>query len=445
MKPTLNTLRGVFYFIIVASAMLISCNKEPDLIGLDLLPPGDKLKISYMDTTTIVAYSYYDDTLRTDELALVKGMIGSIYDPVFGKTSATLYTQFEMMSVAPDFGTNPVCDSLVLVLPYVGLFGDTNALQTFKIYELSEALYLDSVYYSNSHVDFNVGSLLAQKTFLPRVNDSIPIDTSNKIIPQLRLQLDPALGNRFLTASAADLLTNEAFIKFFKGIAITAEEVNTPGAGSLVSVYLQNTYSRLKLYYHNSADTAAYNFAIGTACAHFNQYNHFGHANASPEFKAQLSGDTTLGQQKLYIQALGGTKIKLRFPNLKKWASDKKIAINDAQLIMTNAEPSTIYNQPLQLGIRVMNADGTVSYTVDEGDILGAGYFDGYYNTSAKTYRFRISRYIQQLLIPATDNQGIYLFVPGASVTANRLVLNGTGKELSGHIKLAITYTVVSE
>jgi hypothetical protein len=295
-------------------------------------------------------------------------------------------------------------------------------------------------------VNYNTGSLLAQKTFLPRVNDSIVVDTSTKIIPMLRLQFDPALGNRFLQASAADLLTNEAFITYFKGVAITANDENTPGAGSIVSYALQNsTYSRLRMYYHNSADTAAFDFTIGSACAHFNQYNHFGHANASAELKAQLGGNTALGKDKLFVQGLGGTKIKLKFPNLKKWASGRKIAINEAQLIMTNSDPSALYTPPVSLSLGVINADSTVSYIVDQLDVLGSSYFDGTYNSTTNTYRFRISRYVQQMLVQATENYGLYLYSPNASLVGNRLILNGTRPELSGHMKLAITYTVVSQ
>jgi hypothetical protein len=440
LKPTLNTLRGVFSFIILASAFLISCNKEPDLIGLDLLPPGDKLKIGYMDTTTVIAYSVYDDSVRTDELAVTKGMIGSVFDPVFGKTSATFYSQLNMLTKAPDFGTSPMCDSLVMVMPYASLFGDTTALLTFRIYELSEVLKQDCVYYSNMHVNYDLGSLLAQKTFLPRVNDSIVIDTAHKLIPQLRIQFNTALGTRILNAPAADLLTNVAFVQFFKGLAITADEENTPGKGSLVSFNLLS--SRLRLYYHNTIDTLIYDLPITSSCAYFNQFNHFGHVNADPDFKAQLNGDTTRGQQKLYIQALGGTKFKLRFPYLKKWASGRKIAINEAQLIMKNADIASLYTPPASLDIRVIYKDGTQYPIVDYFE--GANYFDGTYS-SAKTYRFRISRYIQQLLIPATDNSGLYLYVPSSNSVANRLILEGTSKQLPGHIKLAISYTIISE
>lgn len=392
-----------------------------------------------MDTTTIVAYSFYDDTIRTDEMNY--GMIGSVYDPVFGKTSATFYTQFKMTKVAPTFGTNPICDSLVLVLPYVSLFGDTSALQTVKVYELSQAIFPKSVYYSNMHADYDQSSLLAQKTFRPRVKDSVVLNKTTKVMPLLRLKFNTSLGNRIINTTANDLANNNNFIQFFKGIAITSEEENTPGKGSLVSFSLLSSFSLLRMYYHNTQDTTVFDFAIIDSCARFNQYNHFGYLNAANDFKSQLSGDTALGQQKLYIQALGGTKIKLRFPYLKKWASNKKIAINDAQLIMTNADVSAPYAAPANLAIRVLYKDGKVNYIVDETE--GANYFDGNYNSS-KGYRFRISRYVQQLLIPQTDNSGLYLFVPAASLIANRLILNGTNKQLSGHIKLAIKYTLVS-
>ena len=445
MKPTKNILRRGLFFLIIAAAFLISCNKEPDLIGLDLLPPGDKLTVGFMDTTTIEAYSVYNDKVRTDELVSSQGMIGSIYDPVFGKTTTTLYTQLKMSVEAPAFGINPVCDSLVLVLPYISLFGDKAALITFKVYELSQALFLDSVYYSNMKVDYDPNSLLAQKTFLPRVNDSVKIEKGKKIIPQLRLKFNTALGNRILTASANNLINNENFIQFFKGIAITTDEENTSGEGSLVSFNLLSTFSRLRMYYHNAKDTSVYDFAITPSCARFNQYNHYEHISASPDFKAQLNGDKTLGQQKLYIQALGGTKVKLRFPYLKKWATDNKIIINEAQLIMKNADVLAPYSQPKRLDMRLLYKDETrIPFPIIDSYEAG---FDGIYS-SAKSYRFRISRYIQQLMRPQTDISGLYLFVPDVpevSIEYNRLVLNGTSKQLSGNIKLAITYTIIPE
>jgi len=439
LKPNTYPLRGFVALIVLSAIFLFSCKKEPDLVGLDLLPAGDRLNAGYMDTTTIVAYSVREDSVLTS--GMTYGVVGSIYDEVFGKTTASVYTQIRMTSNAPTFGTNPVVDSVVLVLPYYGLFGDSTAMQTFKVYELSGSMDVDKKYYSNNTgIAYNTGSLLAEQTFLPRVKDSIFIDSSTtKLIPQLRLKFNNLFGEKILNAATNDLADNDNFIQYFKGIVITVAPENTSGAGSLVSFNLTSTLSRLKMYYHNTEDTLVYNFEM-EASARFNSYEHNEYIEASSDLKAQvINHDTLQGKNKLFIQAFGGTKVKLRFPYLKKWAADKKIAINDAQLMMYNAGLTSSFNAPAKLTLRAIINDTLQSVLVDESE--GSSYFDGTYNDS-KGYRFRISRYIQQLLIPATDDKGLYMFVPGASYIGNRLILNGTAAP-SGKMKLVIRYTKI--
>jgi hypothetical protein len=443
LKPTTNPLRGFFALIVLSAVFLFSCNKEPDLLGLDLLPPGDRLNGTIMDTATIAAYSVFEDSIFTG--GMTYGVIGSIYDDVFGKTTASLYTQIRMTSNAPTFGTGAVVDSVVLVLPYYGLFGDSSAIQTFRIYELSGSLDADKKYYSNN-AEIDKLSLLAEKTFLPRVSDSVNIDTvSNiKIIPQLRIKFGPQFAEKIMSATANDLLNNDNFVQYFKGIVITTDPKDTPG-GSLVSFNLTSTTSRLKMYYHNSTDALVYDFSM-EASARFNRYDHNHYNEASQELKDQVLNSDTIaaamhGKQKLYIQAFGGTKVKLRFPYLKKWAAGKKIAINNALLIMNNADLSGSFNAPASLSLREKLTDSTQSILIDEAE--GSSYFGGTYNDS-KGYQFRISRYIQQLLIPATEDKGLYLLVPGASYIGNRLILNGTDATMPGRMKLVITYTKIN-
>jgi hypothetical protein len=438
LKSITNPLRGFFALIFIPVIFLFSCNKEPDLIGLDLLPPGDTLGVSKMDTATIVAYSVLEDSVLTS--GMIYGVIGSINDQVFGKTTASLYTQIRLTSNAPDFGTNPVVDSVVLILPYYSLFGDSSAMQTFKVYELSESIITDKKYYSNSRVQQS--SLLAEKTFLPRVKDSILIDSITKVIPQVRLKFNNQFATKILNGSTSGKLTdNNVFVEFFKGIVITADSGNVSGVGSLVSFNLLSTMALLKMYYRNdSTNSLVYNFGITAAASRFNRYDH-NYAVASSELKAQIiNRDTSQGKQKLFIQAFGGTKVKLRFPYLKKWATGKKYAINDAQLIMTTTDVTAPFKAPSQLALRAILTDSTMSILPDE--LEGSVYFDGTYNAS-KGYKFRLSRYVQQLLTaPETDNKGLFLFVPGASYIGNRLILNGTATT-SDKMKLVITYTKI--
>jgi hypothetical protein len=442
LKPIINPSRGIFALFVISALFLFACNKEPDLIGLDLIPDGDKMHANIMDTTTIVAYSVLDDSVLTSSMSY--GVIGSIYDEVFGKTTASLYAQIRLSTNAPSFGTSPVVDSVVLILPYSGLFGDSTALQTFSVYELTEAMDADKEYFSNNPgLAFNSALPLAVQTFLPRVSDSVVVDSATKIIPQLRLKFnEPAFGQKIMSASATNLENNDNFTTYFKGIVITANPENTPGKGSLVSFNILSTSSYLKMYYHNSTDTLVYNFGITSASARFNRYEHYGYAQASQDFKTQvLNHDTIQGKQKLFIQAFGGSKVRLRFPNLKKWASDNnyKIAVNNAQLIMSNADVNSLFSAPAKLTIRKILTDSTQSILVDENE--GSGYFDGTYN-SVKEYRFRISHYIQQLMDPETEDKGLYLFAPGSSYIGNRLILNGTATE-TGKMRLVITYTKI--
>ncbi|HPT04584.1 MAG TPA: DUF4270 family protein, partial [Bacteroidales bacterium] len=133
--------------IVLFSSLFFSCQKEPDKLGLGITPVGDRLNLRYCDTSTVIAYSVYDDSVRTDQVSPT--LLGSIYDPVFGKTVASIYTQLSLSEYDYDFGTQPILDSLVLQLQYKGYYGDTTTPMTVKIYEMADTLSLDSVYYYN--------------------------------------------------------------------------------------------------------------------------------------------------------------------------------------------------------------------------------------------------------------------------------------------------------
>jgi hypothetical protein len=74
-------------------------------------------------------------------------MIGSYYDDVFGVTTTGMYTQFRLTTTAVEFGTHPVCDSIVLSLSYnKGFYGDTSTQMTLNVYEIDEGFNLDNNY-----------------------------------------------------------------------------------------------------------------------------------------------------------------------------------------------------------------------------------------------------------------------------------------------------------
>jgi len=99
-----------------------SC-EEPDVVGLQTQIKNDKLNISFSDTTSIIAFSQIEEQVRSDELT--SNSLGSYFDPVFGTTSANLYTQLRLSSSNVTFGISPIFDSLILSFAYSGYYGDT--------------------------------------------------------------------------------------------------------------------------------------------------------------------------------------------------------------------------------------------------------------------------------------------------------------------------------
>lgn len=419
------------------SLLIFSCTKELSTIGLELVDPSELLDIGYSDTVTIVAYSIPEDTLYTSKLSYAQ--IGSMYDPIFGKTKADFYTQI-FLSKRVRFGPNPVFDSAFLYLPYKSSYGDTMSNMTLRIYALTESIYDSVQTYSSSTASYDKANPLGQFTFQPRPHDTT-YSNGKKLFGTLRIPLNENFGNAVMFPPDTSYLnTNTKFVEYFKGITIMADEQNTKGTGAIITYSVPTEQSRIVMYYHSDEDTTSFSFSISSACNRFQNYNHNGYAEAMPTLTQQMQGDTSLGQEFLFAQGLAGSKIKILFPHINKWIPSNNIAINDAQLIFGNGSVSTTFANPGYLYLRTVGAGGSTNPEdiVDLNE--GAGYFDGTYNSSSNSYRFRITRYIQQLLTGKQENNGLHLIIPGAEYNSSRLVLNGTSSPQSD-IKLYIRYT----
>lgn len=415
-----------------------SCQKEPDLIGLGLVPGNDLMEHEYIDTTTVIAYTVREDSIRTDELSA--NLLGSVADPVFGTTTASIYTQFRLPNVNTSFGTSPVVDSIILTLTYTGVYGDSLAQKNIQVYELADNLSYDSSYYSSSTVRINP-TMIGQASFALSYLQPDSID-GEYIAPHIRIALTPAFANKLITASTTTLSNDVNFQQAFKGLYITSSNATSPGTGSILYLNLTGDMSKVTVHYHNSTDTATLNFPINSYCARFTHYNHFGYQNADPVLISQFKGDTTSGNDKLFIQSMGGAKIRVRFPYLTTLAKQKKIAINEAILVLENMEPDEAYPIPSLLAIRALTSDTLTHYSTLPDEDEGSAFINGY-AIDNKQYRIRITRYVQnRLLHPDDPDYGLMLMATGGSLIGNRAVLNGPGAT-SGRMRLLIYYTLL--
>jgi len=424
--------------------LLFSCSKPPGKIGAVIQPEQSKLEVYWSDSSSVFAYSLPDDSIRTDEKSV--NLLGSIMDPVFGSSVAGIYSQFLLSASAPNFGPNPVLDSLILQLLYKGdPYGDSVTPLVLHAYELIEDIGFLEDYYSNTVIPV-ASTDYGNIQFVPRPNDSAVVG-EDTLAPMLRINLSDAstdLGYKFLNADTSEMKDNEAFVKFFKGLYLVTEPVNEGGSISYFNLVSGNVNSsKMIMYYHNdTVDSLNFHFIVGQYSARFNKYEH-DFTFAESDFKNQVvDGDTMLGLQKFYTQGIAGVKSIVRFPYIRNWASLGNIAINEAKLVFSGFEEKPFNGAPPQLAMVEIQEDGTYLPLIDEQE--GLNYFDGSYKSSSNDYTFRVTRHIQSLISDTTKpNNGLYMFVRGESTIPERFIFNGNQpvSDTAWPFRLEIIYT----
>lgn len=441
-KTTFTILRkSLFLLPLFFLLLFFSCRKSPHTLGASILPENAQLKIVYGFWDGLYGHSVLEDSIRTDEL--LRNMLGSRYDSVFGVTTANIAAQFSLTKSGVSFGENPMLDSMVLYLRYNGeIYGDSSTVQQLHIYELNQDIYVDSAYSSKStftHNDFDYANL----SYTPAIHDSVVLGEgvfADTLPPQMVINLSnlsPDLGQKILDADTTVLESDSTFREYFKGLFFQSEPVTSNGALFTVNFLLSG--SQIILYYHNDEkDSLQYRLSANAITARINSYLH-DYSTSPADFKQQvLDGDTTLGFEKLYVQGADGIKTILRVPDIRDYTDSSKVAFNEVKLIIPGVGKPAI--APERLALVKIVGDSTYAPLIDQYE--GESYFGGRYNSSSNEYVFRITRYMQSLYTGDQPNNGLYLFVSGASVNPESFVIKGNKYEgdTTG-MRLEIIYT----
>lgn len=426
------------------AALLFSCKKDISEIGVDVVG-DDPLEVIKIDTFTIRAHSEVVDSMITDGLS--SHLLGAYVDPVFGTLNASIYSQFRLEAGNEDFDfpDNAVVDSVVLFLAYAEneVYGDTTYEHHISIYELGDQLDIDSTYYHFQNVRTK-DELFAESVFVPDF-DSVEVyeydddeeeyDTT-KILPAIVIPLSQEFGERLKNYSPDVYESNETFLAEFPGVYITTLDQNLPGSGgSLVDLDFLNDETKITLYYKywdaETSDTIYEEFDLvcNSNTARFGNYNHYDYFDASPEFRSQvIDGDTTLGEEMVYLQGLAGVRTFIEFPYIREMEDAHNYAINEAKLFLWDVnDPSSNLQaiESLSLSQQVELSDTTfIYYTIPDAS-SGDNYFSGDYNGSERNYFFRITQYLQDLIQGYTVDNKLRVEIIGSAVNPNRTILGG--------------------
>jgi hypothetical protein len=419
------------YFFLSFLLLHIQGCKEPDAVGLDVLPDSDRLDLVFTDTLTLQTKTVREDSLRTDELTLQ--LLGSISDPVFGQHEAAIFSQVVLEGI-PSFSGAVQADSLVLSILYSGYYGDTNYQHTLNVYRLTEDLFTDSAYYSNDAFAYDP-SPIATLIHAPRPNTPVVVGTDT-VSARMRIRLDQALADSILALDGQQAFSSNAnWVEYFKGIHLVTNPVPAGVAGNLS--YLNFTGSKMILYYRDTSGTAkTYSFSLTAA-----RSTRFNHDYSGTAVALQLS-DSSANDSLCYIQSLSGVKSKVSLPFLKHLTDSGSIIINKAELeISVQASGTETYAPPAQLLLLAINEKGEPYFPDDYFEQI-SGYYGGAYGSGTKKYKFNIARHLQKYLDGRADNYGFYIVPSGSSIQGNRAVL-GSPLNTSYPMKLNLYYTKI--
>ncbi len=435
------------FIVLLGLFFAITGCKEYNDFGVETLPEGDLITVkNIVEKNGIASFIYREDSIRTDEAA--NSLLGSFNDPVFGITNIDFATQFRLQFF-PGFGKNPTADSIKLYLYYRKIYGDTVTAQHFKVYELTSPLDVDAEYEQNVDLKSMASDfLLGEIDYVPIVKqDTVTKDTFYQLI---KIPLDISLAEKLINADSLDLINNDVWLEYFKGLYIESEQVAGEG-GTILSLEASSTNtfqgSALVVYYDNEevralaadGDTSiSVPFVISKFSARVNRIEH--------DYSGTDFGDiinTTSNEDSLiYIQATGGLKSSILIDNLESWKDSVNVAINKAEIVFqvdTVLSDVHKYMPPLQLLFTVVDSTGTEFLPIDY--VFSPDYYGGYLRNDF-TYRFNITQHLQEIISGNSENYGFYLTPAHKNNEANRVVIKGAKSETG--VKLIITYSKYS-
>ncbi|WP_197428940.1 DUF4270 family protein [Phnomibacter ginsenosidimutans] len=311
---------------IVAAA----CTKiENTTLGGDLIPSVDNINTFDTVLEVIATNEIPDDSTRIFASdAHIAGAIDN--DPQFGSSRSSLFFEMKPASFPYVMSTDSITqfDSAVLVLDYLGYYGDSSSPVTLRLYEANKKVNADTSvkpYYTfNPDLAPNTARFLGQKTMRPLdFRDTINIKRGDslykKVTRQLRIPLDRNFAQALFrqdTSATGAFRSDSLFKEYLNGFALQCEGP----ANALLYFQMNGANSGIEFYYRAKILLSG---KIDTTSARMPFTSFSGHAmkfernRGGAEILNHLVADPTKGASQLYIQNAPGTVVKIKIPGLK--------------------------------------------------------------------------------------------------------------------------------
>ena len=487
-KKQMNKIKSILS-VFLFGGLMVSCNSDSDDLGKNLFDGNSVIgnQVSY----DLVAYNINNgDAVRADSYALQRATLGAFTEGQFGTQKSAYVTQVRLSKYAPDFGTSPIVDSVVLeIKPQYDV--TTKAVTTTNVTHGGQAAKqtltkYEAVKYGNPAATMNIdvheiatdlGAVGMEKlSKSPVATSGLPLGTKvfsgnvyavsiNKTSDNtalltkdtgLRIQLDKNYFKTKITDKngAAELSNESNFINYFKGLKISVREND----GYLIN-FAPNEVT-MTMYYTSGGKSNTFSFDLGSSNVHFSQISY----TRSSTYNAVMANiNSTNGDPLLYMQGMGGpgAGIKLNgagISDLKRLYKERGAAILSAKVRLytdTNAWNNS-YTKPVGFLVR---KKGETDFITDLKTMLGNSNYSlvKAYSTNSNPsyYDIDITKTIKDIVEKEAEakdliiNIGEYLTSNGNLASENynnnvsspyRAVFVGTNAANNNRPKLMVTY-----
>lgn len=269
---------------------LLSCDDDFNTIGGDLVDNPQDVLPTY--EAGIVAYTKILPAVQTNNLSA--HLFGVYQEPVYGLHTAEVLTQMSLSQPNPNFGNEPIMDSVVLTLPYYSTEIETDidgntvyrldsiyGNAPFKLsitpsryfindYDPEDNFETSQKYFSDQGPLFEdyltAEPLYVDESFRPSASalvlfqndENDELDTIS-VSPRLRVKLPVAYFQQNILDKQGDpeLSTNNNFRNFLRGLYFKAEPINGNGTMMLLDFGSAASEAGITLFYtHQVEDTA---------------------------------------------------------------------------------------------------------------------------------------------------------------------------------------------
>lgn len=437
-----------------------SCTDVDNTLGSDLIPEDQQMAMKYtmFKADFMDAYMIKQDSMITSNIST--GLVGSLYDDVYGKTSAEFACQYISYGIynTKELGYAPVADSLVMTLVFDGLpEGDTSKTQIINIYPLKEKLIKGDTYYASGNLDHMVDFTNKLASFEYR-------GATHEISLTLTSEKAQAIMNQMVDTTGGVYDDSDLWYDRFPGLYFKADE-SSPVNASIINFSMDS--SVITLHGRNFTDASAKTvkdtfYMITTFWVNSEKTPNssaivFKHDYTGTSIDPSVFNDTLNPLSKTYIKGMDGPLALFEFRetfinDLKALLIPpyKTLVISKAYLEIHNEETdiTRLNNSIKRLGLY---SDFYHNYTPirdyyysyeNEGNAIAYG---GYLNRTTNNYGMDITAFIQQLVTndePEKQMQG------GPStleiLDSRGAILNtSTSPDNPNPMTLKVTYTLI--